>query len=70
MAIIADIPKFKNISLSYSTIYQLIRQLKKTEQMSRIDIEVLLDRYLKGEASPAEIDLVETWLNEHGTPDS
>lgn len=38
--------------------------------MSRIDIEDMLDRYLKGEASPAEIERVETWLNEHGTPNS
>ena len=33
--------------------------------MSRIDIENLLDRYLKGEALPWETEQVETWLNEH-----
>lgn len=31
--------------------------------MSRNDIEELLDRYLNGEASPEEIERVETWLN-------
>lgn len=31
--------------------------------MSRIDMEELLDRYLKGEASPAEAEKVESWLN-------
>ena len=36
--------------------------------MSRIDVENILDRYLKGEASPAEIERVEAWLNETGAP--
>ncbi len=34
--------------------------------MSRIDIEDILDRYLKGEASAGEIDRVEAWLNQNG----
>jgi transmembrane sensor len=34
--------------------------------MSRIDIEDVLDRYLKGEASAGEIDRVEAWLNQNG----
>jgi transmembrane sensor len=38
--------------------------------MSRIDIEDLLDRYLKGEASPEEIERVETWLNNNGGTNS
>jgi len=38
--------------------------------MSRIDIEDLLDRYLKGEASPEEINRVEAWLNNTGNPGS
>jgi len=33
--------------------------------MSRIDIEDILDRYLKGEASPEEMEHVEAWLDEH-----
>jgi transmembrane sensor len=36
--------------------------------MSKIDIEDILDRYLKGEASPGEIERVETWLNSNVTP--
>jgi transmembrane sensor len=36
--------------------------------MSRIDIEDLLDRYLKGEASPQEIERVEAWLNDNDAP--
>ncbi|HEY8781697.1 MAG TPA: FecR domain-containing protein [Mucilaginibacter sp.] len=38
--------------------------------MSRIDIEYLLDRYLKGEASAEEIYSVETWLDQTGNPGS
>lgn len=38
--------------------------------MSRIDVEDMLDRYLKGEASPKEIERVETWLNHYGNPGS
>ncbi len=37
--------------------------------MSR-DIEDMLDRYLKGEASPREVEQVETWLNNHENPGS
>jgi transmembrane sensor len=37
--------------------------------MSRIDIEELLDRFLKGKASPREVEQVETWLNQNGNPD-
>lgn len=33
--------------------------------MSRIDMEDILDRYLKGEASPAEMQQVDAWLDEH-----
>lgn len=36
--------------------------------MSRIDIEDMLDRYLKGEASPGEIERVEAWLNSYENP--
>jgi len=36
--------------------------------MSRVDIEDLLDRYLKGEASPQEIERVEAWLNDNDAP--
>jgi len=38
--------------------------------MSRIDIEDILDRYLKGEASTGEIEQVEIWLNNNGNPNS
>jgi transmembrane sensor len=38
--------------------------------MSRNDIEVLLDRYLKGETSTAENELIESWLEENGTANS
>ncbi|MDR3693004.1 FecR domain-containing protein [Mucilaginibacter sp.] len=33
--------------------------------MSRIDMEDILDRYLKGEASPEEMEQVKAWLDEH-----
>lgn len=36
--------------------------------MSRIDIEDILDRYLKGEATPDEIERVDAWLNQHNAP--
>lgn len=36
--------------------------------MSRMDIEPLLDRYVKGEASPDEIERVDAWLNQHQNP--
>ncbi|HEY4324323.1 MAG TPA: FecR domain-containing protein [Mucilaginibacter sp.] len=38
--------------------------------MSRIDIENLLDRYLKGTASPEEIERVEIWLANNGNTNS
>jgi len=38
--------------------------------MSRIDIEDILDRYLKGNASPQEIRQVEAWLDQHHAADS
>ncbi|HZY35076.1 MAG TPA: FecR domain-containing protein [Mucilaginibacter sp.] len=36
--------------------------------MSRIDMEELFDRYLKGEASPAEMEKVEAWLDHYQHP--
>ena len=36
--------------------------------MGRIDMEELFDRYLKGEASPAETERVEAWLDHYKTP--
>jgi len=36
--------------------------------MSRIDMEDLFDRYLKGEAAPDEIERVEAWLNHYQNP--
>jgi transmembrane sensor len=36
--------------------------------MSRIDMEELFDRYLKGEASPAETERVEAWLEHYQHP--
>ncbi|BAU56065.1 FecR family protein [Mucilaginibacter gotjawali] len=33
--------------------------------MSRIDMEDMLDRYLKGEASPGEVEQVDAWLDQH-----
>ena len=36
--------------------------------MSRIDMEELFDRYLKGEATPAETERVEAWLNHYENP--
>lgn len=38
--------------------------------MSRVDIEELLDRYLKGEASAEETERVESWLDNTGNPNS
>jgi transmembrane sensor len=38
--------------------------------MSRIDIEILLERYLKGESTPAENELVEKWLSETNQEDA
>jgi transmembrane sensor len=38
--------------------------------MSRIDMEEMLDRYLKGEALPEEIVTIEGWLNAYQTPHS
>ena len=38
--------------------------------MSRIDIEDLLDRYLKGEATHEEIERIEAWLNHNENPGS
>jgi transmembrane sensor len=38
--------------------------------MSKVDMEEMLDRYLKGEASPEEIERIETWLNNYGRPAS
>jgi ferric-dicitrate binding protein FerR (iron transport regulator) len=38
--------------------------------MSRNSIEALLDRYLKGETSTEENELVERWLEENGRPDT
>jgi len=38
--------------------------------MSSNDIEVLLERYLKGETSIVENELIERWLEENGRPDS
>jgi len=38
--------------------------------MSHIDIEDILDRYLRGEASPGEMERVEAWLNQVGQPNS
>src|SRR5260370_25341354 len=38
--------------------------------MSKVDIEEMLDRYLKGEASTEEIERIETWLNNFGHPAS
>jgi len=36
--------------------------------MSRIDMEELFDRYLKGDASPAETERVEAWLEHYQHP--
>jgi len=36
--------------------------------MSRIDMEELFDRYLKGEATPAETERVEAWLDQYQNP--
>src|SRR5580692_12626025 len=36
--------------------------------MSRIDMEELFDRYLKGEATPAETEKVEAWLEHYQHP--
>jgi transmembrane sensor len=36
--------------------------------MGRIDMEELFECYLKGEASAKEIELVETWLDQHHIP--
>ena len=36
--------------------------------MSRIDMEELFDRYLKGDASPAETEKVEAWLEHYQHP--
>jgi len=38
------------------------------EYMGRIDMEDMFERYLKGEASANEIELVETWLDRHHIP--
>ena len=38
--------------------------------MSRQDIGYLLDRYLSGEATPEENELVEKWLSENNNPDN
>ena len=38
--------------------------------MSKIDIEELLDRYLKGETSSQETEQVEAWLNSYQNPGS
>src|ERR1700753_1451677 len=36
--------------------------------MSRIDMEELFDRYVKGEASPNEVERVEAWLQHYHNP--
>jgi transmembrane sensor len=38
--------------------------------MSRIDMDELFDRYLKGEATPGEAEQVEAWLNRYQNPES
>jgi ferric-dicitrate binding protein FerR (iron transport regulator) len=38
--------------------------------MGGSNIAVLLDRYLKGETTPAENELIERWIEENGTPGS
>jgi len=42
-----------------------VRQLIKLQHMSLHDMEQLLDRYLKGETSPSENEVVEKWLIEN-----